>query len=1104
MPYSKKFESLEARQLLTITALDTVVGGPLDFGARSFASSEERAYFSLQNDEGGQSLWTGEKNSVRAVTDNGNPVSSFFELEVVGESAFYTATVQTDDGDDDNPFGLFRFGLFYSDDDSESPVELSSEEMMIRAQSLTPMDDGVLFYDATTSALWTSDGTREGTRQVSDVVQPRPRGLTDYQFTPVGDQVWITEAGQGEVWSWDSDTELFTIVGDFSDDSRFSNVEVRSLHDEPWLRVVGESGSQLWRFDNNTDEFALVKEFPNTFLSWNDVVELGENALAFTVAEQLDPAAISSYVSNEFTNRQLWYSDGTTEGTKALPIETGRMVVELAPIAGGLAYVQLAEDGDYDLWQIDPNTDSSPERVHEFARVVTQFEDSLVAAGGSLFFTDGQDLPGGEEFVYRYHADSGVETIQVFEAGVQSSIQPFAEGFYYNTLSQEDVELWFYDASSKQLDLVHESEVTVAFSGIRNLMATEDHLLFSTSQSGGEILWARDFRGETIALAETGFSPILTSPDGTPFQEEVSSFSFFNSQSTWVTDFTRAGTYFDSYDQRANLGNSTPGTGLPFPVEPVQSGETTYSVQSTPELGPELWATRDGESRLVKDILPGEFGSYPRDLAVFDDIVYFSARDRTTIYRFGDIEVEAEENWELWRSDGTSEGTYKLLEINPAPEAFPVSTSSSQPSEFTAVARGFIFTAIYDGFARFSGAGQGRGWFSSDGTVEGTFRLEVLDGLELVTTLNEQPIFLGRSGVWTTDGTEEGTVQFHTFDSSGGELDISIVRNRGLEATADAIVFQIVQDDELTLWQIDTDSDGNPQVVLIATFPNVSNFQILPFYDQQTDTPVLFLSNKTDEGIEVWATRETPTKIWSTELDEEQLANTRVNTTQPNPNSIYVRAGTDEVISFNGLSLFSVFSFQISDDGQPQFESTAWATDGTAENTFEVESIARLPTEWQFVDDQLYFQAEHPDHGRELWVSDGTTDGTYLYDIAPGIGSSLPGQFVQWRNEHYFTAGGQLWKLGVCELEGDINDDQIVDFADFLAVSSNFGKEGASKADGDVNGDGIIDFADFLAISFNFGVKQQDANETLEPTQQLSPDYVEEIYARLKLRSDQF
>ena len=51
---------------------------------------------------------------------------------------------------------------------------------------------------------------------------------------------------------------------------------------------------------------------------------------------------------------------------------------------------------------------------------------------------------------------------------------------------------------------------------------------------------------------------------------------------------------------------------------------------------------------------------------------------------------------------------------------------------------------------------------------------------------------------------------------------------------------------------------------------------------------------------------------------------------------------------------------------------------------------------------------------------------------------------------------------------GDANLDRSIDFADFLALSRNFGQAGG-WADGDFDGDGSIGFQDFLQLSRNFG-----------------------------------
>jgi len=70
----------------------------------------------------------------------------------------------------------------------------------------------------------------------------------------------------------------------------------------------------------------------------------------------------------------------------------------------------------------------------------------------------------------------------------------------------------------------------------------------------------------------------------------------------------------------------------------------------------------------------------------------------------------------------------------------------------------------------------------------------------------------------------------------------------------------------------------------------------------------------------------------------------------------------------------------------------------------------------------------------------------------------------------YYMLGGR-GKFGWIEnrLEGDVNDDNDVNFDDFLVLANNFGDAVEDWSFGDLDGDGNVLFSDFLILAENFG-----------------------------------
>jgi ELWxxDGT repeat protein len=96
-----------------------------------------------------------------------------------------------------------------------------------------------------------------------------------------------------------------------------------------------------------------------------------------------------------------------------------------------------------------------------------------------------------------------------------------------------------------------------------------------------------------------------------------------------------------------------------------------------------------------------------------------------------------------------------------------------------------------------------------------------------------------------------------------------------------------------------------------------------------------------------------------------------------------------------------------------------WITDGTEEGTHLLADLrpgaaGSDPRDGTVAGGRLFFTADDGAHGRELWVTDGTTEGTRLLDTATGALSGNPENLTVVGDKLFFTAddgvhGRELW-----------------------------------------------------------------------------------------------
>jgi len=157
--------------------------------------------------------------------------------------------------------------------------------------------------------------------------------------------------------------------------------------------------------------------------------------------------------------------------------------------------------------------------------------------------------------------------------------------------------------------------------------------------------------------------------------------------------------------------------------------------------GDELWVYENGEARMVKDINEGSGDADVEHFYVVNGILIFAADTET----YGN---------EWWTTDGTEAGTQLLKDINPADENGLFASSSY-------LGEGFVY---YNDDLYFTGQDDGDyELWKTDGTANGTVLVKNIASFgssfpNTYAEFNGELYFSCREGFWKTDGTENGTV----------------------------------------------------------------------------------------------------------------------------------------------------------------------------------------------------------------------------------------------------------------------------------------------------------------------------------------------------------
>ena len=418
---------------------------------------------------------------------------------------------------------------------------------------------------------------------------------------------------------------------------------------------------------------------------------------------------------------------------------------------------------------------------------------------------------------------------------------------------------------------------------------------------------------------------------------------------------------------------------------------------------------------LVSDIRPGANRSDPRDMAWVGNKVFFTAG----------VDGSADQNRELWITDGTEVGTEMVRDIN-------LGDNASNPGWLTSLGSKVYFVAS-DGV-------HGNELWVSDGSSSGTKMLGDIqvgsDGSEpkSLFVFDEKLYFSaeknGDRELWRYDPLNENLELFYNINNplrnrlgsgifdreSGYPQDFAVVRNE-LWFTADDGVHG------RELWKTDGTKEGTGMVVDLTT--KSSNSAISDLVEM--GGYAFFVASSDDRGREVF--RSDGTSEGTVILKDIALRSS---------------ANPEDLTVCNGLLFFSA------DAAHAMTGRELYVSDGTPNGTSMLKDInlngTGLVSRITAVGDSIFFVASNGLTGVELWRSDGTAQGTVIVkDIEPGPDSSLPQDLIDANGMLYFKAddgthGFELWKSDGTELGtvmvADLYEDEADGEPEGLTVAS--------------------------------------------------------------------
>lgn len=428
------------------------------------------------------------------------------------------------------------------------------------------------------------------------------------------------------------------------------------------------------------------------------------------------------------------------------------------------------------------------------------------------------------------------------------------------------------------------------------------------------------------------------------------------------------------------------------------NGELYFNAQVS--FQQRLYKTSGSGATLVADLNGNGVGYNPKPLFVINNKLIFHASTQT-------------HGMELFVTDGTTIGTQILLDIFPGADG----SSVSDNPEFFAVLNNELYFWAKDTSGPFS-------LWKTDGTTAGTIKIldpSFAGAPNPMVVYNNRIYFSAASSsgenfeLYRTDGTASGTGLFKEINPSTSSSLAAGSSPRNF-IVYDGFLFFSADDgtNGRELWR--TDGTASETIMVADIFPNNLNSQFgkdsNPSYFIEFNNELFFTARGYDVGLN---------QITGNELYKYSVLNGRELVKDIYPGNLNNGFGTSNPFVILNNQLF--FMAQDGTTGNNQFE--LWRTDGTENGTTKALNLANLGglslenfisnKDFAILNNKLFF--EH--NSQRIWVTDGTPANT-LQITGNGANNTPVNhtnfQPVVFNDEIYFdgnypTQGVEVWKI---------------------------------------------------------------------------------------------